>query len=224
MRIGLFAALLATAIAFTASTARAEDSPALTLERARLTLQDLTSDPQAVGPVADYLKRAKGVLIVPQLVKAGLIVGGEYGEGVLLARTAPGNWSDPAFYSLTGGSIGFQAGVEAKQVMFIIMTEKGLNSLLSDQLKFGADASIAVGTIGGGIGAATSGSPKVDFVAVAKSKGLFGGGALDGAVIQPQPKENEAFYRTPATPKQILIDRSVNSAEATKIKDALSKY
>lgn len=223
MRFTIFAVLL-LATAFTAGTARADDSPALIVEKARLTLQDLTTDPNVVGPVADYLKKAKGVLIIPELVKAGLIVGGEYGRGVLLARTGPGNWSDPAFYTLAAGSIGLQIGVEAKQILLVVMTEKGLNSLMSDQLKFGADASVAVGTIGGGVGASSAGSLGADFIAFAKSKGLFGGGALDGAVIKTQPAQNEAFYRSAASPKQILIERRFTSAEADGLRNALSKY
>ncbi|WP_420403072.1 lipid-binding SYLF domain-containing protein [Nisaea sp.] len=223
MRFTILAALLlATVLA--AGPARADDSPALTVDRARLTLQDLTSDPNAVGPVADYLKKAKGVLIIPQLVKAGLVLGGEYGEGVLVARTGPGDWSDPAFYSLAAGSIGFQIGVEAKQILLVVMTEKGLNSLMSDQLKFGADASVAAGTVGGGVGASSAGSLGADFIAFAKSKGLFGGGALDGAIIKTQPELNEAFYRTAASPKQILIERRFTAAEADGLRSVLSKY
>lgn len=222
MRYGFLAAILLATTLF-GTTARAEDA-AMTVERARTTLNDLTSDPTVVGPVKDYLKRAKGVLIIPQLVKAGFVLGGEYGEGVLLAHTAAGDWSDPAFYSLAAGSIGLQAGVEAKQVLLVVMTEKGLNSLMSDQVKFGADASIAVGTIGGGIGASSSGSLGADFVAFAKSKGLFGGGAFDGAVIQTQPEKNEAFYRTAASPKQILIERRFTADKAEPLRAALSQF
>ncbi|UUX52065.1 lipid-binding SYLF domain-containing protein [Nisaea acidiphila] len=224
MRISLLAAFLLTAALLAGPARAADEAPSLTVERARLTLLDLTSDPDTVGPVADYLKKAKGVLIIPQLVKAGFIVGGEYGKGVLVARTAPGDWSDPSFYSLAAGSIGLQIGVEAKQILLVVMTEKGLNSLMSDQLKFGADASVAVGTLGGGVGASSAGSLGADFIAFAKSKGLFGGGALDGAVIQTLPEQNEAFYRTAATPKQILIERTVSSGEASQLRNALSKY
>ncbi|WP_205620655.1 lipid-binding SYLF domain-containing protein [Nisaea denitrificans] len=222
MRYGFLAAILFATTLF-GTTARAEDA-SMTVERAGTTLRDLTSDPNVVGPVADYLKRSKGVLIIPQLVKAGFVVGGEYGEGVLLARTGAGDWSDPAFYSLAAGSIGFQIGVEAKQVLLVVMTEKGLNSLMSDQVKFGADASIAVGTIGGGVGASSAGSLGADFIAFSKSKGLFGGGALDGAVIQTQPEKNEAFYRTAASPKQILIERRFTSDEAAQLRETLSQF
>ena len=222
MRYGFLAAILLAATLF-GSPARAEDA-SITVERAGTTLRDMTSDPNAIGPVGDYLKRAKGVFIIPQLVKAGFVVGGEYGEGVLLSRKGAGDWSDPAFYSLAAGSIGLQIGVEAKQVLLVVMTEKGLNSLMSDQVKFGADASVAVGTIGGGVGASSSGSLGADFIAFAKSKGLFGGGALDGAVIQTQPKKSEAFYRTAATPKQILIERRFTSDEAAQLRETLSQF
>ncbi|MEP3115426.1 lipid-binding SYLF domain-containing protein [Nisaea sp.] len=222
MRYGFLAAILLAATLF-GSPAQAEDA-SMTVDRARTTLIDLTKDQNMVGPVGDYLKRAKGVFIIPQLVKAGFVVGGEYGEGVLLARKASGDWSDPAFYSLAAGSIGLQIGVEAKQVLLVVMTEKGLNSLMSDQVKFGADASIAVGTVGGGVGASSSGSLGADFIAFSKSKGLFGGGALDGAVIQTQPEKNEAFYRTAASPKQILIERRFTSPEAAQLRETLSQF
>ncbi len=222
MRYGFLAAILFAAT-LVGTTARADDA-SMTVERAGTTLRDLTSDPNVVGPVNDYLKRAKGVFIIPQLVKAGFVVGGEYGEGVLLARKGAGDWSNPAFYSLAAGSIGLQIGVEAKQVLLVVMTEKGLNSLMSDQVKFGADASIAVGTIGGGVGASSSGSLGADFIAFSKSKGLFGGGALDGAVIQTQPEKNEAFYRTAASPKQILIERRFSSDEAAQLRETLSQF
>lgn len=222
MRYGFFAAIL-FATALFGPAARAEDA-SMTVERARTTLRDLTSDPNVVGPVKDYLKRAKGVFIIPQLVKAGFVVGGEYGEGVLLARNGAGDWSGPAFYSLTAGSIGLQIGVEAKQVLLVVMTEKGMNSLMSDQVKFGADASIAVGPIGGGVGASSSGSLGADFIAFAKSKGLFAGGAFDGAVIQTQPEKNETFYRTAASPKQILLERRFTADEAKSLRETLSQF
>src|SRR3546814_5318394 len=99
-------------------------------------------------------------MVVPQLLKAGLIIGGELGDAVVLSRSPDGGWSSPAFYSLTGGSIGLQAGAEAKQVIIAVMTDKGLNELMSNQFEAGVDASIAVGEIGGGAGVSSVGSLK----------------------------------------------------------------
>lgn len=112
------------------------------------------------GAARTQLKRARGIMIVPQLLKAGFVIGGEGGFGVLLSRDAQGRWSAPSFVSLAGASFGFQIGVESKEAMFIVMTDKGMNSLLSAQAKLGADASVTAGPVGAGAEAATTGSPQ----------------------------------------------------------------
>lgn len=171
---------------------------------------------------APYLRDAKAVLVVPQLLKAGFVIGGEFGEAVMLTRTPGGGWSGPAFYSMAGGSIGLQIGAEAQRIIIAVMTDKGVNALLTDQFKVGADASVSVGEVGGGVGASSVGSTKPDMVAFSRSKGLFGGGALDGSLIKPQPERNAAYYGAGTTVKNILIDRSVSAAGAAKLQSALS--
>src|SRR5690606_9697747 len=103
-----------------------------------------------------------------------------------------------------------------------VMTDKGLNELMSDQFEAGVDASIAVGETGGGAGVSSVGSLKADMVAFSRSKGLFGGGALDGTLIRPQAEQNAAYYGAGTTPQQILIDRSVSNQAAAPLQAALS--
>jgi lipid-binding SYLF domain-containing protein len=170
-----------------------------------------------------YLKRAKALLIVPSYVKAGFILGGEGGSGVLVVRK-PGGWSDPAFYTVAGGSVGLQAGVEAKEIVFAIMTEKGVNAVMSNQFKLGADASIAVGPVGMGAEAATIGSTAVDIYAFSRGVGLFGGGALEGSVIAPRHEWNKAYYGQDVTPRQILLEGQVRSAGARQLHDSLAGF
>jgi SH3 domain-containing YSC84-like protein 1 len=216
MRV-LVALLLAVLLA---APARAEDPQAL-VDRARLSVENVLKDPNFAAAKA-RLRNARGVLVVPQLIKAGFFVGGEGGYGVLLARDAQGRWSHPAFVSMAGASFGIQIGVEAKEVLFIVLTEKGMSSLLSPQAKLGADASVSVGTVGAGVEAATTGSPATDIVAFSKSQGLFGGAALEGSVIQPKADFNQAYYGRAATPRQILIDRTVANAGADGLRRALA--
>lgn len=204
------------------SIAQEVEKPQVLVDRAATVVADLKAD-EHYGDFAPYMQRAKAVLIVPQLLKAGFIVGGEFGDGVMLTRTSDGGWSAPAFYSMAGGSIGLQAGAESKRVLIAVMTEKGVNALLTDQFKFGADASIAVGEVGGGAGASSVGSlDKADMVAFSRSKGLFGGGALDGTLIRPVPEKNAAYYGAGTTTKTILIDRTVTASGAAGLKAALS--
>lgn len=203
------------------AAAQEAKAPQALVDEATATVTELSADPH-YGDIARYVGRAKAVMVVPQLLKAGFIIGGEMGDAVVLARTADGGWSNPAFYSLIGGSIGFQAGAEAQQIIIAVMTDKGLNELMSNQFELGVDASIAVGEVGGGVGAGSVGSLEADFVAFSRSKGLFGGGALDGTLIRPKVDENTAYYGAGTTPKQILIDKTASNQGAGRLKAALS--
>ena len=219
--LGALALLAGGMLPIGSSIAQEAGKPQLLVDEATAVVAELKAD-EHYGDFAPYMQRAKAVLIVPQLLKAGFVVGGEFGEGVMLTRGA-GGWSAPAFYSMAGGSIGLQIGAESKRVMIAVMTDKGVNALLTDQFKFGADASIAVGEVGAGASASSVGSvDKADMIAFSRSKGLFGGGALDGTLIQPLPEKNAAYYGAGTTTRAILIDRSVNAAGAAGLKAALS--
>jgi lipid-binding SYLF domain-containing protein len=200
--------------------AKAEEPQAL-VDRARLSVESLLGDPNFAAAKA-RLAGARGILVVPQLVKAGLFIGGEGGFGVLLSKDAQGRWSSPSFVTIAGASFGLQVGVEAKEVLFIIVTDRGMNSLLATQAKLGADASVSVGPVGAGVQAATTGSPATDIMAFSKSQGLFGGAALEGSVIQPKNDFNLSYYGRTVTPRQILVDRTVNHPGADGLRNALA--
>lgn len=170
-----------------------------------------------------YLKRAKALLIVPSYVKAGFFLGGEGGSGVLVVRKQ-GTWSDPAFYTVAGGSIGLQIGIEAKEIVFALMTDKAVNAVMTNQIKVGADVSIAVGTVGAGAEAATVGSPAVDIYAFSRGVGLFGGGALEGTLIAPRHEWNKAYYGQEVTPRQIVLEGQVRSAGARILTNSLAGF
>ncbi|MBM3571700.1 MAG: lipid-binding SYLF domain-containing protein [Alphaproteobacteria bacterium] len=189
------------------------------VDKAALSFRAVSQEPSSQA----YIKRAKALLIVPSYVKAGFFLGGEGGSGVLVARRG-GGWSDPAFYTIAGGSIGIQIGVEAKEIVFAIMTDKGLNAVMSNQVKVGADVSIAVGTVGAGAEAATVGSRNVDIYAFSKSVGLFGGGALEGTLIAPRQEWNNQYYGQTVTPRQIIFEGRVRSAGARALHESLSGY
>lgn len=182
--------------------ARAESEQEALVEKARLTVESMARE--AKLPVADYLRRAKAVLIVPQFLKAGFIIGGAGGSGVLVARGAEG-WSGPAFVTMGAGSIGLQIGAEAQEILLMVMTDKGLEAILKDNVKLGADASIAVGPAGAGASAATTTNLDADVVSFARSKGLYGGVSFEGAVVANRPEWNAAYH-----------GREVTAAEAVR--------
>jgi lipid-binding SYLF domain-containing protein len=221
-RTMLRTALMASLLVFCAPSAKAE-SPQQLVDDAKASLEAILGDANFETARA-YIGGAKAVMIVPNLIKAGLIIGGEAGTGVALVRGSDGQWSDPAFYLLAAGSIGLQIGVESKQILFLFMTDKAVGSIMTEQIKLGADVSVTAGNLGGGVSASTVGSLRADIVAFSKSKGLFGGGALDGALIKPLADTNEAYYAKPVTPKQILMQRRVSNAGAVALKEALARY
>jgi SH3 domain-containing YSC84-like protein 1 len=179
---------------------------------ARVTLINFLRDPDQTW-IQQNLNRARGVLIAPQIVRAGFIVGGSGGRAVLVARDGR-TWAGPAFYDLVTASVGFQVGVDVSEAVIVVMTEKGLNSLLSTSFKIGGDASIAVGPVGAGAQSTVT----ADLVAFTRAKGLYGGVNLDGTVVNTNAVWNDAFYgRMNVLPTDILIRKTVTSPNAAPL-------
>lgn len=182
------------------------------VSEARIVLLNFLRDPDQTW-IQQNLNRARGVLISPRIVRAGFIVGGSGGRAVLVARDGR-TWAGPAFYDLVTASVGFQAGVDVSEVVIVVMTEKGLNSLLSPSFKIGGDASIAVGPVGAGAQSTVT----ADLVAFTRAKGLYGGVNLDGTVVNANAAWNEGFYRQPnVLPTDILIRKTVTNSESVPL-------
>ena len=193
------------------------------IERSRLSFLKLIDHPD-FPELKQYVHNAKAVLILPSLIKGGFFIGGEGGSGVLLARSKEGGWSYPAFYTMGAGSLGIQFGGQVAEVVFTIMTENGLKAVLSNQMKLGADASIAVGPIGKGVEASTTTNFSSDIYQFAKTEGLFGGGALEGALIYKRDDWNSGFYGGTVTPQQIVLKNEVSNPAAESLRQALLPY
>lgn len=168
-----------------------------------------------------YIEHAKGVFIVPSLIKGGFILGAEGGDGVFLVRGADGTWSSPAFYRLLAGSIGLQIGGQVSEVIFTVMNDGAVQSFLGNEFKLGGDISVAVGPIGAGLEASTTTNMADDIYAFSKSVGLFGGGALEGAKISPLGKVNDEYYGAYAPARDILINRKFFNPQADALRKAL---
>lgn len=192
------------------------------VDKAKYTVEKLRQDPDFPDLNA-VLGRAKGVLVVPSLLKAGFIFGGEGGSGVLLSKNAQGQWSHPAFYTLGSGSFGLQIGVQDAEVIFAIMTDKGLDQVIKSQFKLGADASIAVGPVGVGLSAGSTLNVDIDIYSFAKTRGLYGGASFDGTVIYKRDDWNREFYGQPATAREIVWDRKFTNPAAEGLRQALAR-
>ena len=186
--------------------------PDVLVSDARTTFNNFLRDPDQ-GWIQDNLSRARGILIAPQIVKAGFILGGSGGRAVLIARDGR-TWIGPAFYDLGTASVGFQAGVEVSEAVMLVMTEKGLNSLLSTSFKIGGDASIAAGPVGAGAKSTVT----ADLISFTRAKGVYGGVNFDGTVVHANIPWNEAYYgRSPVLPPDILIRKSVTSPKSSAL-------
>lgn len=199
--------------------AAASDEQSL-IDSARITVDAFANDGQ-MSDLRRKLAQAQGVFVVPQLLKASFIIGGEGGSGVLLARTANG-WSEPCIYTMGAGSIGLQIGGEASQVMLVLMNDKAVNAILRNEFKLGADATVAAGPVGMGVEAATTTNLGADIYSYAKTKGLAAGISVEGAVITARHSRNTAYYGKEAHPRNILYDNVVSNPGTAPLRQALA--
>ncbi len=172
---------------------------------------------------AEYMPTARGIVVLPSVIKGGFLLGGEGGNGVLLAKTGDGSWSQPAFYVLGAASVGLQMGLQDTEIILVLRSDDAVSAILDHQGKLGADAGVTVGTIGQGAEISTTTNIGVDVLAFANSKiGLFGGAALEGAVLARRVDLNEAYYGRGATPKGILYQGQAHNPQADSLIAALS--
>ncbi|HYC66333.1 MAG TPA: lipid-binding SYLF domain-containing protein [Reyranellaceae bacterium] len=189
------------------------------LEAARKVLND-KEYPDAVR----LMGRSKAVLIVPQLVQGGFIFGAAGGRGTLLVRSNPGSWSYPAFYTMGSGSIGLQIGGKVSEIVFIILTEKGLHALLESKFKFGAEAGVTLVAVGTTVEGATTTAVGADIVAYARSTGLFAGASLEGSYLDPDHDWNAMYYGRGANPRTIALERRFTNPGAERLRQFLARW
>jgi lipid-binding SYLF domain-containing protein len=192
------------------------------VERAQITFEDFMHDSN-YSWLQKNLDNAKGVLIFPEVLKGGFIWGGSGGTGVLLIRDErTGQWSQPAFYTMGSVTFGLQIGGEASEVLMLAMTQKAIDSLFSSSFKLGAGVSVAVGPVGAGANA-SAGIPSVraDFLTFAKSKGLYGGLNLEGAVVAVRDSLNEAYYGRTVRPVDIVERHLVANRGSAELRESL---
>ena len=159
---------------------------------------------------------AKAMVIIPQSIRAGFIFGGSAGDAVMIARNEDGGWSQPTFMTIGSFSFGFQAGGEASETILLVMTKRGMEQLLSTSAKIGADLTIAAGPIGAGAKAQTT-----DILAFSRSRGLYGGVSLEGAVLKVRHNLNEAYYGAEASPADIIYRGVVYNPGAATLQNAV---
>jgi lipid-binding SYLF domain-containing protein len=191
-------------------------------EKARLTLETFSQAPE-MEAFRNLIKKARGVFVAPQIIKGAFIIGAAGGSGVFVARDyKTGDWVGPAFYTIGEASFGFQFGGQASEVILLAMTERGIHALLESSVKLGADVGVAAGPIGMGAAASTA-NFSADIISFARSKGLYGGISVDGAIVKTRSGWNSAYYGTSITPSEILIRRTVTNPASAGLIQEVSK-
>ncbi|HEY2344888.1 MAG TPA: lipid-binding SYLF domain-containing protein [Xanthomonadaceae bacterium] len=190
--------LSTTALAGAPEENRARDAQAVLDKIMRIPEQSV---PQSM------LDNAHAIAIIPHMIKAGFMIGGRRGRGLISVRGPNGVWSNPSFVTITGGSFGFQAGVQSTDVVLVFTTQHGVESIVHGKFTLGADASVAAGPVGRAAEASTDEKLKAEIYSYSRSRGLFAGIALDGAALQIDDHSNEAIYGRDATARAIFEGR-----------------
>ena len=203
MKRSLFAVLLSFIILLgTMAWATAEDDSVERLQKSADVLKEIMAAPDK-GIPEEVLDNAKCIMVVPNLIKAGFIVGGKHGRGVASCRTATG-WSAPAFVSVGGGSWGLQIGAEGIDLVMLVMNDKGLQDLLSSKFQISGEGSAAAGPVGRHASAGTDWKMNAELLTYSRSKGIFAGLTLEGAVIEQDVDSTTAIYGKDVPFKRIL--------------------
>jgi lipid-binding SYLF domain-containing protein len=204
----LLAALFALAPPPAAASAEVERA-----EAAIRVLDEIMRAPDRAIP-RKLLDEAYAIAVIPGVVKAGLVLGGRHGRGLVSVRTADGTWSNPSYLSLTGGSVGFQAGVQSTDVILVFRSARGLDSLVHGKFTLGADAAVAAGPVGRTAEAKTDGQLKAEIYSYSRARGLFAGVALDGSAMTIDHRANETTYGAGTTPRMVFEGRVQNAPAA----------
>lgn len=216
-------AVVGAMVALTAVPAGSADSSQeqQLVDKARMTWENFAASPILRSELHDWLRVAKGIFIVPQVIKGAAGVGVAGGKGVLLVRDEKtGEWSYPAFYTARSLSVGLQVGGAVSEAVFVVRSQRGLEQFYGSQFKIGMNIGVAAGPMGGGM--ALEGLT-ADLFVYARAKGAFVGTAVKGGRIAVSDKANQAYYGKPVKPTDILVERTVSNPQAQELRTAMAE-
>lgn len=223
MKLRLLASVL---VLFSVVTmpAQAGEEESKRAENAVRVLKEVMMAPDKAIP-RDLLQNAHAIAVIPDVIKAGFVVGGRHGQGLIAVKTRDGTWSNPSFVSLTGGSVGFQAGVSSTDVVLVFRTQRGVDSIVHGKFTLGADASAAAGPVGRTAQASTDAQLKAEIYSYSRARGLFAGVALDGSALTIDNDANLAVYGDGVTARRIFDGGVSNVPNAiVDFRDRLEEY
>jgi lipid-binding SYLF domain-containing protein len=185
------------------------------LENAGVVMQEVLNVPENIPQ--SVMDKAECVIVFPSVLKGAFIVGGSYGRGAMVCRTGEhfrGPWGSPAMYALEGGSVGFQIGGEATDLVLLVMNDRGANSILDSQVKLGGDASVAAGPVGRDASADTDAYMRAEVLSYSRSRGLFAGISLEGASLRPDNDATADVYGRKLSAREIVMGGKIGVPES----------
>jgi lipid-binding SYLF domain-containing protein len=194
-------------------------------QNAATALREIMNAPDAEAVPQELLARCECVAVFPSVKKGGFIVGGQYGKGLISCRRANGAWGSPAFFTIGGGSFGLQIGGQEVDLLLLIMNPTGVESLLKGKVELGAGASASAGPVGRNTSASTDVLMKAQILSYSRSRGLFAGLELKGAVITEDKDANKDVYGQELSAREIIIDGKARTPAVIKVfTQTLTKY
>jgi len=190
----------------TATLCAAKNKEQKRLENSGVVMQEIMNTPENIPQ--EVLEKAECVIVFPSVLKAAFVIGASYGRGAMVCRAGEhfnGPWGSPAMYALEGGSVGFQIGGQATDLVLLIMNERGVSSILNSKVKLGADASVAAGPVGRDAAANTDAYLRAEVLSYSRSRGLFAGISLEGSTLRPDDDATADVYGRKLTAKEIVL-------------------
>ncbi|WP_338331399.1 lipid-binding SYLF domain-containing protein [Acetobacter sp. LMG 32666] len=223
-RLSSVSLILAATMLASSAHAQTADNAQSTVDKAALTVQDIFLGANGQSSLVSNLAKARAVMICPAMFRMSIAFGGAHGECVLLAKDARGSWSDPAFYKLSSASFGIQFGVQSSQIVFFIMTDRGLQALLDSQFQFGSNAGASFANMSTAVASSNAGASNTDILVAQKSQGVFAGASLGGSKLTVNSDENRAYYKQSVGPEDIVVSMRVNNPDADPLRSVLMRY
>ncbi len=187
-------------------------------------LRNIMQIPEKSIPIK-LLRNAKALAIIPHVIKVGFVVGGRFGRGVLMVKQKNGYWSSPCFINLTGGSIGWQIGAQATDIILVFKTRRGVDGIVGGKFTLGANVSVAAGPVGRNASASTDAMLNAEIYSYSRTKGLFAGVCVDGSAISINDEYNELYYHKKVFPTDIFSGYDIIEPQSAKILDGtISRY
>ena len=190
------------------------------IEASAKVLKDFTEMKESIP--AQMLKITEGIIVVPKLINAGFVLGGKRGKGIAMVKMEDGTWSDPVFVTITGGSVGFQAGIQSIDLVLVFKSRETLQNIGKGSFTLGGDISVTAGPVGRSSSASTDYKMEAEVYSYSRSKGLFAGISLGGSAIAVDQKANNDFYGDDDDAKELFSKSDNSSSSVADLKEVLN--